>query len=185
MFDCFMQNIFVVSKNPWHVKIGDFGISKHIDDATALHTSILSLGYAAPEIEDSEFGMRDKNNEYTNAVNIWSLGCEMLTGKVPFSSRDQLADFYHLRTLFPTDPLVAKGVGHSVRDFLRVLIKPGPSHRLDAQAALRLSWIPITDPQVLGELLRDESTQPAGESPFNLENRNPPSPILECCGKWQ
>lgn len=90
---------------------------------------------------------------------MWSLGCvvyKMLTGKIPFPSRDQQSDFYHSQTLFPTDPLLAKEVSRSARNFVQALIKPDPSDRPGAQAALKLPWIPITDSRLLEEIERDE-----------------------------
>lgn len=179
-----MQNIFVVSKQPWKVKIGDFGISKHIDDATTLHTSVFSVGYAAPEMEGSSFGTRGNDFEYTNAVDIWSLGCvvyKMLTGQVPFSSRPQLSDFYNDRVPFPTDPLLAKGVSSSAMAFVQALIKPDPSDRLLVEAALRSPWIPITDPEDV-ELLRDwsEPLQPAVEPLVDTQNR-----VLSALGRTE
>lgn len=170
-----MQNIFVVSIEPWRVKIGDFGISKHIDDATGLHTEIFTPDYAAPELENSGFGIR-RDFEYTNAVDIWSLGCvvhTMLTGKVPFSTRGQLSDFCLHSTPFPTDLLLTKKVSRSAIDFVQALIKPNPFARLDAQAALRLPWIQF-DPQDLEELLSNESApspQVAREPLVDKENR--------------
>src|SRR5271154_4980923 len=56
------QNIFVVRKSPdWWVKIGDFGISKHIGETTtSLHTKVGTANYMAPEILDED------NVTYTN-----------------------------------------------------------------------------------------------------------------------
>lgn len=169
-----MQNIFVVSKQPWWVKIGDFGISKHIHDATGLHTDIFTPDYAAPEMVNSDLGKRDEY-VYTNAVDVWSLGCvvhTMLTGKVPFPTLGHLSDFCRNPTHFPTDLLLTKAVSRSAIDFVQALIKLDPSDRLDAQAALRLPWIP-TGPQDLEELLSNESVpspQVARESLVDKEN---------------
>ena len=69
------QNVFVVSTEPqgW-VKIGDFGISKRIAiDQTILRTQAGTQQFQAPEIlgyvEEAE-----ERSEYTNAVDMWSLG---------------------------------------------------------------------------------------------------------------
>lgn len=170
-----MQNIFVVSEKPWHVKIGDFGISKYIDDTTGPHTDVFTPGYAAPEMEGSDFGIR-RNSEYTDAVDLWSLGCvvhKMLTGKVPFPTRDQLWDFRRNPTSFPTDLIRTKVVRTPAIEFVQALIQWDPSHRLDAQAALKSPWIPFTNPQGLEEILRNESplsSQVAREPLVDKEN---------------
>ena len=68
------------SKGPdWWVKIGDFGISKRAEEGlTALRTLNGTPGFLAPELlaqfglfDDSDF---DMSEEYTVAVDIWSLG---------------------------------------------------------------------------------------------------------------
>lgn len=61
------------------LKISDFGLSKLIA-TDSMKTVCGTLLYVAPEIYD--------NKNYTNKVDIWSLGCvlfAMLSGSVPFS----------------------------------------------------------------------------------------------------
>lgn len=54
------------------VKISDFRISKMVNNnGIALHTYISTLHFRALEIRDDE---NDRNPEYTNIVDIWSLG---------------------------------------------------------------------------------------------------------------
>lgn len=67
------------------MKIADFGISKRFKDTT-LRTRVGSTAYMAPEL----IGMLPKelkDETYTNAVDIWSLGCvvhQLLTAEIPF-----------------------------------------------------------------------------------------------------
>lgn len=65
------ENILVQSRlDPLHVKLADFGVSKQIP---CLETFCGSPAYAAPEIWD--ISLNPKNpKQYTNAVDIWSLG---------------------------------------------------------------------------------------------------------------
>lgn len=131
-------------------------------------------------MEGSDFGMRE-NFEYTNAVDMWSLGCvvhKMLTGEVPFSGRPS-SEFYHNKVSFSTDPLRAKGVSSSARDFVQALIKRIPSDRLDVQAALKSRWIPTTNAKDLEELLKDDIPLPYVPRP----SINPANQILAPLGR--
>ena len=79
--------------SPPRVKLGDFGISKRVrpQDTTTFHTQVSTRIYGAPEVLGS-----DSNSEtsvYTNAVDIWSLGCviyELLAGTRLFASETQV-----------------------------------------------------------------------------------------------
>ena len=60
------ENLFI-SKD-YKIKIGDFGISKILINTIHARTEYVGTGYyMAPEIY--------KNEEYTNKIDIWSLGC--------------------------------------------------------------------------------------------------------------
>jgi serine/threonine protein kinase len=102
------------------VKIGDFGIAKRVlqTNSTALRTEINTPFYRAPEI----IGLGDDNqDEYTNMVDIWSLGCVsywLLTQRVPFPSQTELIKFITRRTDFPLDPLLSKSVTNEGKVFL-------------------------------------------------------------------
>ena len=74
-------NIFI--SNDYGIKIGDFGISKILDGTSYAKTHIGTPLYMAPE------QMKDEN--YTNKVDIWSLGCiiyEICTLKYCFNSNN-------------------------------------------------------------------------------------------------
>ncbi|CUS11452.1 unnamed protein product, partial [Tuber aestivum] len=68
-------NIFVVSMSPVWVKLGDFGISKRIlaQDTTSFHTRVSTPMYSAPEVLGLD--SNSETSDYTNSVDIWSLGC--------------------------------------------------------------------------------------------------------------
>jgi serine/threonine protein kinase len=78
-------NIFLLNKGDDllsnQVKLGDFGISKHVENTLVTVTQAAGTKiYMAPEVLKLE--------KYGCAFDIWSLGCveyEMLTGKLPFS----------------------------------------------------------------------------------------------------
>ena len=77
--DMKLENIFL-DKEKTKVTIGDFGLSNFWRPGAKLETRCGSAEYAAPEIFD-------KNKNYNQAVDIWSLGIilyAMLTGQLPF-----------------------------------------------------------------------------------------------------
>jgi len=169
------QNIFVVSISPeWWVKIGDFGIAKRVGNKeTALRTQTGTPLFQAPEImdyleDDSE------SSEYSNAVNIWSLGCvtyNMLAGKVPFSGRSAIHKFARGALPFPTDELAEKSASTEVIDFLKTVIVSAPIDRLTAETALESSWVQSAEeaPSGLAELSINHTKQnPSEEEPASV-----------------
>ncbi|KAF8242812.1 kinase-like protein [Wilcoxina mikolae CBS 423.85] len=105
------ENIFVASLSPMHVKIGDFGISKRIqNNDTALRTVCGTFHYTAPEI----LAVDDRERfEYTNAVDIWSLGCvvhQILTCQTPFTTRSEFFSLYIWKD--GVSYAAARGEGH-------------------------------------------------------------------------
>ena len=142
------------SKGPdWWVKIGDFGISKRAEEGlTALRTLIGTPGFLAPEVlsraffsDDSDLG---NGEEYTAAVDIWSLGAiafHALTGKLAFSNRSLQAYFKGTWSL-PTDVLQAHGVSGEGCDLLKSLMAPIPKDRLTAKEALGHKWMELPHP---------------------------------------
>jgi serine/threonine protein kinase len=69
----------VVSMSPIWVKIGDFGLAKPARDGTVFRARAFTMSYVAPEAGVVTSG---DTSEFTNAVDIWALGCitpEMLT----------------------------------------------------------------------------------------------------------
>jgi serine/threonine protein kinase len=139
----------VKSKGPdWWVKIGDFGISKRAEEGlTALRTLNGTPGFLAPELlaqfglfDDSDF---DMSEEYTVAVDIWSLGeivFRALTGTQAFP-KSSLGAYIKGTSSFPVDVLHAHGVSGEGCDILKGLMAPIPKDRLTADEALRHKWI--------------------------------------------
>ena len=79
--DLKLENIFL-NKEKTDVVIGDFGLSNFWDPEGKLGTRCGSAEYAAPE-------MLDKNVEYKQSVDVWSLGImlyAMLSGQLPFQA---------------------------------------------------------------------------------------------------
>jgi ankyrin repeat protein len=140
-----LQNIFVASPGPnWGVKIGDFGISKRIaTEQTALRTQAGTQQFQAPEIL-GYVDEAEETSEYTNAVDIWSLGCVvylLLTKTVPFARRRSLNDFCSGRAQFPDEMLREKGVSADGTRFVEELLNPHPAQRLLADTASQHAWL--------------------------------------------
>ena len=79
--DLKLENIFL-NKEKTDVVIGDFGLSNFWHPEGKLGTRCGSAEYAAPE-------MFDKNVEYNQSVDVWSLGImlyAMLSGQLPFQA---------------------------------------------------------------------------------------------------
>jgi serine/threonine protein kinase len=136
------------------LKIGDFGISKRVEEGlTALRSFKGTFGFLAPEIlvqqklldlNDDDFEVSD---EYTVAVDMWSLGeiaFRALTTKQPFPIRF-LRAYIKGAYSFPAEILQARGVTKEGCDFLSSLMTPMPKDRLTARDALSHVWI---DPQI-------------------------------------
>lgn len=134
------RNILVVRRAPdWLVKIGDFGVSKHIsDDITILNTTVGTPGYTAPEIlhfidaDDTE-----GSSGYTTKVDIWSLGCvlyQLLTGQVPFTT-SALAKHCRDKSDFPI-ALLAEHATPRLTSLIQKMLHKDPRGRFDTDAAL-------------------------------------------------
>ncbi|KAJ5619468.1 hypothetical protein N7510_003452 [Penicillium lagena] len=133
-----------MEKTPIWIKLADFGISKLTqEDETELRTRIGTEGYMAPEV----FGLLDDSTEsssYTNAVDIWSLGCLLyyaLTKRTPFSTFLSLQAYVKSDAAFPEKPLYEKGVSPSGRAFIQRLLRPSPEERPKASKQLLATWI--------------------------------------------
>ncbi|CAF9915552.1 MAG: hypothetical protein HETSPECPRED_002522 [Heterodermia speciosa] len=144
-------NIFVVDTSPWWVKIGDFGISKRIRSGnTRFQTMIGTPDFVAPEVlnlvsEANDEDTSDTEDEYTVAVDMWSLGCvifQLLTLETPFANRKKLGSYCRSKLeKFPLEPLRGAAVSDAAIGIIRGLLEPIPSHRRTADAALRCEWI--------------------------------------------
>ncbi|KAL0635177.1 hypothetical protein Q9L58_005902 [Maublancomyces gigas] len=161
------QNVLVALPNPIWVKITDFGVSKRTK-GTMLRTAIGSQGYLAPELIGLVPRRNYRTNDYSNAVDIWALGClvhELLTGEIPFREIEyeddgttefdlgsqeflgQQTDSYALKlfcdgeTEFPTDKMKQRGVGEVAIEFLKAMLLADPGSRADAKAALGYAWL--------------------------------------------
>ncbi|KAJ5820542.1 hypothetical protein N7474_006133 [Penicillium riverlandense] len=135
-------NIFVVRSSPnWWVKIGDFGISKRVnDESTFLRTAVGTPGFVAPEVLESD----EPDAHYDYKVDIWSLGViahYAITTTLPFREKAHLRSYLQ-DSFFPTSALISQGVSLECRDFIiKGLLAATATSRLSASDALRHQWL--------------------------------------------
>ena len=161
------QNIFVVSKSPrWWIKIGDFGISKRVrEDMTRLQTRMVG-DYVAPEILNLLDEDEETSQDYTSAIDMWSLGCLthwLLTRTTPFPNGKGLLKYCQGRAQFPKEKLSAQTASEETIDFVTSVMATMPSKRLTAEQALQHPWLASS---VDASTSEDESSQTAKQSNY-------------------
>lgn len=160
------QNILLASPSPIRIKPPDFGVSRYTI-GTQLRTQCGTPAYVAPEILRLLPGRRHREREYTNAVDMWALGCllhEILTSQTPFlglqsdtgtiysgvavNSAPQIEIDMALFSQFcsgnvdlPTEVLQKSGVSASRIGFVERLLVADPHSRTSASDALSTQWV--------------------------------------------
>lgn len=154
----------MASVRPVWVKIADFGCSKYHKDSNLETKRVGTQPYNAPELQ----GLGKEQPIYTNAIDMWSLGCimhEMLTSKLAFSRTSAAPttvstmstqpetgectfDYELLSSFclteepkFPTELLEQAGASSKAINLLRSLLRVNPEERLTAESALQAPWI--------------------------------------------
>ncbi|KAL4778271.1 kinase-like domain-containing protein [Aspergillus varians] len=166
------DNIFIETHGPdWSVKIGDFGISKRAkSNVTALRTTTGTPLYEAPEIRgDVPLEDEEERDGYTNAVDMWSLGCvvyEMaaatqLFPRYPFDYKKLCWGRW-----YPDKPQKLSQQGW---DFIKQLLVPNPGGRMSAEEAILHNWITTSDQK----LFASEAVEKGPEVVASLPGDNP------------
>ena len=163
--------------SPIWVKLGDFGVSKQVlaEATTTFHTQVSTQGYSAPEVLGLD--SNSETSDYTNSVDIWSLGCviyELLVGTKLFASEAQVSRYFFGKMPFPEDKLKAlspptDNLGISLLKSM-LLIQPGD--RPTAAGALSHRW--LASPDTGNEDTRgdqDETAQSRGESALSRKRK--------------
>lgn len=115
-------------------------MSKRLTDTTKSYTRGGSQPFMAPEIH----GFVGTKRRYTNAIDIWALGCmvhRLVTGRVPFPLVAALGKYCAEKSLFPYDALLDSGIKGPCFNFIRELLVTDPSGRPSASEALKNQWI--------------------------------------------
>jgi len=164
--------------SPVWVKLGDFGVSKRIlaEGSTTLHTPVSTQAYSAPEVLGLD--SNSETSEYTNSIDIWSLGCviyELLVGTKLFALEGQVSRYYFGKLPFPEDKL--KGLSPPADDIgislLKSMLLIQPEDRPTAAGALSHEWLAgiYSDNEGGGED-QDEVTQGQDQSTRSAKRKN-------------
>lgn len=139
------DNIIIASDEPVVVKVSDFGLAKITNTGTFLKTFCGTLAYLAPEVlRGRNANQKSLKPQYSNLVDIWSLGCllyVLLTSYLPFegNTQDQLYSNV-INGKYHTEPLEAKGLSESGKQFIRRLLEVDVEKRPTAEEALAMDW---------------------------------------------
>ena len=132
--------------SPVWVKLGDFGVSKRVpaQATTTLHTQVSTPLYSAPEVLGLDSNSETSN--YTNSVDIWSLGCvlyELLVGAKLFVSEFQLSGYFYGKWPFPEDRLreLSPPTDDTGISLLKAMLEIEPEGRPTAADALNHGWL--------------------------------------------
>ena len=95
----------------------------------------------APEVSMSG---SPNSSTYSNAVDMWSLGCMahwLSTGQTPFKGLLDLYDYCNNRKSFPLKALQEHGLSAACITFISTLMAKEPAERMSASQALESSWL--------------------------------------------
>ena len=111
---------------------------------TTFHTQVSTPVYSAPEVLGLD--SNSETSDYTNSVDIWSLGCviyELLVGTKLFLSESQVSRYYFGIWPFPEDTL--QGLSPPTEDLgislLKSMLIIQPEDRPTAEGALNHGWL--------------------------------------------
>jgi serine/threonine protein kinase len=156
------DNILIYSRDPFHVKLTDFGLSKMIDsEETFLRTFCGTLLYCAPEVY-SEYREYDRNGKrsrvadrkslppqrYGNAVDIWSLAGVLfysLCGSPPYPVKNGTS-YQELLNQIMTQaldirPLQRANISENGIRFVRSMLHIRPEYRASIEELEHSSWL--------------------------------------------
>jgi serine/threonine protein kinase len=137
------QNVLIKVHPPhgeWWIKIGDFGITKRIQEeeqGPISSTMKGTLRYMAPELRR----FTPRHTDY--ATDIWSLGevsYEMLTKETSFSD-PELLGYIENPDSFPVQKLSNHNVSQQATQFIKGCMQPYPRKRLSVEQGLNTKWM--------------------------------------------
>jgi serine/threonine protein kinase len=161
----------VVETSPIWVKLGDFGIAKRTHNTsttTFLRTAVGTQDYAAPEVLGY---LESETSEYTNAVDIWSLGCvvyDILAEEKPFKTPRKCMRYCEGDEDFPDVKMRERQISDAGIRFIKRLLAPQPNDRPIATEAAKDPW--LQEPEI--DNLKSNVTGPSKADTVPMENNN-------------
>ena len=157
------DNILIASRDPFTVKLSDFGLSKSVaDQETFLKTFCGTLLYCAPEVYPDfatySLGATPKRRRpgdpsprpspYDESVDMWSFGAviyHLLAGKAPILGRGDDRGQQMLNNIMTKDvdfrPLRDRNVTEDAVDFIHHLLRRNPTERPKEPECLNHPWL--------------------------------------------
>ena len=132
-----------------------------MNEQTFLRTQIGTPDYLAPEVLGY---VEEETSRYTNAVDLWSLGCichRLLTMESPFPRMTALTRYCLGMTELPIEVVYRSTVTEEAIIFVKDLMNAQPSERIDAEAALQSVWLKDVESLDSTFLTQSESRLPA------------------------
>ena len=158
-----------MNKGPnWHVKIGDFGVSKRYERAS-LQSKVGTPLYLAPELRGLyPPGMSlQKLRIYTHRVDIWSLGVMVfyiLCHDYPFPNDNSLSLYVRTSNFPPYRKL--RSVTQEGQRFLECLLAADATERLSAKEALQDGWLKQPSFDLVSGISRMGLSETVGSNPI-------------------
>ncbi|GMS98803.1 hypothetical protein PENTCL1PPCAC_20978, partial [Pristionchus entomophagus] len=134
------ENILLADREEYTVaKLTDFGLSKQIKAGIEMKTYCGTPSYIAPEI------LTNENEQYTPAVDVWSLGVVLFTaivGYPPFA--ENYPDGLEMNKQIIKGRLIFshmwKPITAVAQAFIKQLLKVNPKHRTKPSSAVMHAW---------------------------------------------
>ncbi|PFH31519.1 NIMA-related protein kinase NIMA1 [Besnoitia besnoiti] len=112
-------------------KLGDFGLSRHLNMHSMAHSCVGTPYYWSPEL------LEDGQKTYNVKSDMWALGCviyEMCTGKTPFAQAQTMPQLKERVRSGPVLPI--PGFSDSLNALMASLLQPNPNNRPSALQCL-------------------------------------------------
>jgi serine/threonine protein kinase len=141
------ENVLLVEKQSLRVKLIDFGFSKAVRGAHS--GSFLGTGgFLAPELRLPGGAESAAKPRYTNAVDVWALGCllfVMISGRMPFDDSLYQRPAREITVRFVPDRIWAR-VSRPAKKLIRGMLEADPAQRLNMEEIVRDPWVALAEP---------------------------------------
>ena len=138
-----------------------------LNQSTALRTEVGTRAFSAPEATPDDY---EETFQYTNAVDMWSLGCviyNVLAHSLPYQNN------HAKRFPFPAQPLKDRVSDQGI-NLLECLLRVDPSTRWTAQKAVKHPWLETfteASSAAMKDATEDASPVARPERPSDSQNK--------------